>query len=40
MDQFGVGSVFTYGAAFGVGASFLMAYWLLRKEPQTAPAGL
>ncbi len=40
MDQFGVGSVFTYGAIFGVSASFPMAYWLLKKEPQTAPAGL
>jgi MFS family permease len=36
MDRFGVGSVFTYGAVFGVSASFLMAYWLLKKEPQAA----
>ena len=36
MDRFGVGSIFTYGAIFGVSASFLMTYWLLKKQPPAA----
>lgn len=35
MDLSGIASVFIYGAIFGITASFLMTYWLLRKEQQS-----